>query len=164
VSLDNLPDAYSEGAPAALKRLERYETYLAQRFEAAVKTGDAFQIRAAGEDHSRASKDLLRYDKEVTLAQRDLGHLIPKSEAIEGARAAATWFKLALAAWVSSCLPEVIAVGASGDNHAIREAKYRLQITFAEILAVSIRNSESSREPVPEWAKTEIFAQWHLAE
>jgi hypothetical protein len=154
----DLPSAYGEEAAGALKRLQAFEVDHSRRLGIALAGGDELQIRTASEDHARCAQVLLKYEKEVTEAKRDLGHLIPKGDAIKGARASATWFKLAFRLWLSSSLPDIVAVGSSV---GLRDAKYKAEMTFSEVLAVCIRNSEDSREPVPDWAKAEIFESWN---
>jgi hypothetical protein len=159
-SFANLPSAYDEGAAAALKRLQGFEADHARRLGVALANGDELQIRTASEDHARCAQVLLKYEKEVTEAKRDLGHLIPKSEAIKGARSAAIWFRLAWRLWLSSSLPDVVA---RATGQSMRDALYLCEISFAEILALEIRNSKDSRdEVVPDWAEQQILESWHV--
>jgi hypothetical protein len=159
-SVGELPEAGSPGAVAALKRLQNFEVDFARRLERALKSDNAELIQIARDDHVKIAEALRRYEREVEESKRDLGHLIAKSEAVKGARASAVWFRMAWRQWISSALPDVCARATS---QSMRDAAYLCEITFAEILALEIRNSKGSRdEVVPDWAEQEIFESWHV--
>jgi hypothetical protein len=154
--LDNLPPAGDEGAVAALKRLQRFETLFARRLDRALQLNKAHLIQTARDDHAKIAATLLRYEREVEESKRDLGHLIAKGEAERGARAAAIWFRLAWRLWLSSSLPDILAMS---DN--LREAKHKAEITFAEILDVALKNAKESAFTMPDWADAVIREEFH---
>jgi hypothetical protein len=158
-SFANLPSAYDEGAAAALKRLQGFEVDHSRRLGIALASGDELQIRTASEDHARCAQVLLKYEKEVTEAKRDLGHLIPKADAERGAKTSAVWFKLAWRLWLSSSLPDIVAVGSSV---GLRDAKFKAEETFSEILEVSLKNAQEARYSMPLWAVSVISDEWHV--
>jgi hypothetical protein len=157
-SVGELPAGGSPGAVAALKRLQNFEVDFARRLERALKSDNTELIQIARDDHVKIAEALRRYERVVEESKRDLGHLIPKSEAHRGAITAATWFKLAWRLWLSSCLSDVVAVGS--DN--LREAKAKCEETFAEILGVSLRNAQESSFVMPDWAVNLIKDEWHV--
>ena len=64
-----------------LKRLQNFEVDFARRLERALKSDNTELIQIARDDHVKIAEALRRYEREVEESKRDLGHLIPKSEA-----------------------------------------------------------------------------------
>jgi len=114
-------------------------------------------VTASQRDYDRITESLRKYEKEVELARRDLGHLIPKQEAQDGARAAALWMRLAWRMWLSSSLPDIFSLA----NDA-RAAKAKAEVTFHDILAVALERSKDARFKIPDWAMSVIKEEFHL--
>src|SRR5258708_6773936 len=139
VELGELPPPGEKGAVQALSRLQALEVRFAQRLEAALAKGQAKPIQAARDDYIKISEGLRRYEKEIEESKRDLGHLIPRGDAIDGARASAMWMRLSFHSWLSSFLPEILALA-----HNEREAKAKCHESFTEIIRVSVKNAKEA--------------------
>jgi hypothetical protein len=151
-----LPSPTDEGAAAALKRLQSLEPIFFDRQKKALKTGKSDLISFALGDYQRVCESLRRYEREVEEAARDLGFLIPKAEAQEGARAAAIWFRLAWRLWLSSSIPDLLAL--ADDPRAF---KAKAETTFSEVLGVALRNAEGAKCSIPVWARGLIIEEFH---
>lgn len=155
--LAELPEAGEPGAVQALGRLQRLEVAFEQRLRAALASDNSKQIQAAREDYAKISESLLRYEREVEETKRDLGHLIPKGDAVEGARASAMWLRLTVHAFISSFLPDLIAFNEP------REAKVFFIEKFCETLSVTFMNARDSSLKLPEWAEAVIREEFHVS-
>jgi hypothetical protein len=106
--LNKLPAPDERGAVGALARLQRLEILFHERLDQEIrKGGDPAEVSAASADYTRLTESLRKYEKEVEMARRDLGHLIPKGDAVDAIRAAATWLRLTWMQWISSGLEDV---------------------------------------------------------
>jgi hypothetical protein len=152
-----LPKPTDEGAAAALKRLQGLEPVFYDRQLTALKTEKSDQISFALTDYQKICESLRRYEREAEEAARDLGHLIPKNEAQEGARAAAIWFRLAWRLWLSSSIPDLLALA---DDP--RGFKAKAETTFSEVLGVALRNAEGAKCSIPAWAREVIDEEFHV--
>jgi len=158
--LDKLPDPSDEGAPAALKRLQGLERiFYARLLDELNNPGDRDAITAGQRDYDRVTESLRKYEKEVALAQRELGHLISKGEAIEAVRTAANWLRLTWMTWISSSLQDILAI-----SHNIREAKQACLKSFDELLRIQLEKSKSAKYPIPDWAEPIILEQFRIYE
>jgi hypothetical protein len=155
--LDELPEAGEPGAVQALTRLQALEVQFERRVQAALKTNNSKLISAARADHGAVAESMRKYEVEIKESERDLGSLIARDEAIEGTRAAATWMRLAFHSWLSSDLPGILALA-----HNDREAKLKAIETFTVAIENQVVRSEGAMEPVPEWARGEIYRQFHI--
>lgn len=157
--LDRVPGPGEEGAAAALKRLQGLERIFYSRLigELSATESQPDYVTASQRDYDRITESLRKYEKEVELARRDLGHLIPKQEAQDGARAAALWMRLAWRMWLSSSLPDIFSLA----NDA-RAAKAKAEVTFHDILAVALERSKDAQFKIPDWAMSVIKEEFHL--
>ena len=151
------PKRDEQGAAAALKRLQGLEPIFYDRQKQALKTGKSESISFALTDYSKICESLRRYEREVEEAQRDLGFLIPKVEAQQGARSAAIWFRLTWRLWLSSSIPDLLAL--ADDPRAF---KAKAETTFSEMLGVSLRNAEGAKCSIPVWAREVIDEEFHV--
>lgn len=71
----------SEGAPAALRRLEAAELSAWKRFEAASQAGDAFAVKSARQNWLGVSAELRRFDESVGRERRQ-SDVLPRDEAM----------------------------------------------------------------------------------
>lgn len=156
LDLGTLPVITGQGAAAALKRLQEFEARFAQRLGAALNTGRADAIQCARDDYNKVANSLRQYEREVEETRRDLGHLIPKQESQDGARASAIWFRLAWRMWLSSTLPALLA------QTEPREALVMCEATFKDVLGVALQNSQGAQLSIPPWALEVIREEWHL--
>jgi len=129
----------------------------ARRLQRAFQLGKENLIQSARDNYLKTAEALRRYEREVEEGKRDLGHLIPKSEAIEGARASALWFRLAWRSWLSSCLPDILSM-----SDTPRDAKLKCELSFSEILNVTLRNAQEATITLPEWASASIKEEFHI--
>jgi hypothetical protein len=157
LDLEKLPAITGQGAAAALKRLQDFETRFASRLLAALDTNRADAIQVARDDYNKVANALRQYEREVEVTQRDLGHLIPKKESQDGARASAIWFRLAWRMWLSSTLPSLLA------QTDPREALTLCERSFADVLGVALQNSQGAALSIPPWAMEVIREEWHLS-
>jgi hypothetical protein len=156
--LDSLPAPKEEGAAAALKRLQGLELIFYSRLTSALTCPDRPDlIGIANSEYNKIAEALRKYEKEVELARRDLGHLIPKREAQDGARAAALWMRLGWRLWLSSAIPDLLPL--ADDPRAF---KAKAEQTFSEVLAVALRNSQEAKLSIPDWAMPVIQEEFHI--
>ena len=134
----------------ALTRLQALEVRFAQRLQAALDKGTAKLVQSAREDYAKISESLLRYEREIEESKRDLGHLIPKGDAIDGARASAMWLRLTVMSFISSFLPDLLAIKEP------REAKAFFLEKFSESLKVTFMNAKEATLSLPDWAEAVI--------
>ena len=151
------PERDEQGAAAALKRLQGLEPIFYDRQRQALQTGNSELISYALTDYSKICESLRRYEREVEEAKRDLGHLIPKAEAQNGARAAAIWFRLTWRLWLSSSIPDLLAM--ADDPRAF---KAKAETTFSEVLGVALKNAEGAKCSIPTWAREVIDEEFHV--
>ena len=158
--LDRLPAPGEEGAAAALKRLQGLESIFYSRLlnELGRVPSSGTKVTTAQNDYNKVTESLRKYEAAVEITRRDLGHLIPKHEAQEGARASALWFRLAWRLWLSSCLSDVLAL--AGNERA---SKAKAEEGFAEILGVTLKNSKEAKLNIPDWAMPVIQEEFHTA-
>ena len=157
IDIKNLPEVGSEGAPQALKRLQRFERLTAQRFELALAGKDALAIKTAREDHTAVAATLMKYEKEIEQHLRDSGELISRRDMLNGIAAAANWMRLGFVQWISASLPDILALA---DNP--RAAKAKIIETFPGSLVAAIR--QESRLPVPRDVEALIAQEFRLQE
>jgi hypothetical protein len=148
--IEELPAAGQPGAVQALGRLQRLEVAFEQRLQAALAAKNAKLIQSARQDYAKISESLLRYEREIEEAKRYLGQLIPKADAVDGARASAMWLRLTVLSFISSYLPDLIA------HSDPREAKAFFLDKFSEALRVTFMNARESSLKLPEWGETVI--------
>lgn len=156
--LDDLPPPGEKGAVQALTRLQELEVRFAQRLNRALNGDDANLIQIARADHCAVAESMRRYEREIEESNRDLGHLVPKSDMIDGIRASAMWMRLAFHSWLSSCLPSILALA-----HNDREAKHKCIETFCEIIRVTVRNSREANLSIPPEGEAVIFEEFHIS-
>jgi hypothetical protein len=155
--LGKLPAPDERGAVGALKRLQRLEILFHDRLNEEIKNGgDPVTVSAASSDYTRLTESLRKYEKEVEMARRDLGHLLPKGEAVEAVKTVANWLRLTWMAWISSALDDVRS--APDTRHAKKVALH----AFDEILVLRIQNFKKLRCPVPDWADEVILEEFRL--
>jgi hypothetical protein len=157
-NIGELPEPGAPGAAAALKRLEAFETKFAARLDRALESDNAELIQIARDDHAKTADQLRRYEREIEVSKRDLGHLISKGEAAIGVRMAAVWMRLTWKAFLSSSLPDVVAAG----SHDLREAKVKAEEMFDEILLVQLQNAKGAQATLPEWAISLIKEEFRI--
>jgi len=155
-SLAELPPPGETGAAAALKRLEALEVKFAQRLERSLAGDDVALVQVARADYTQIANALRQYEREVEEAKRDLGQLIPKSDAIDGARASAMWLRLTVWSFVSSFLPDLIAFNEP------RAAKAFFIEKFCETLRVTFMNARESTLKLPEWCEAVIREEFQV--
>ena len=155
--LDRLPAPGEEGAAAALKRLQGLETIFYARLIGELSvSGSPHLVTTAQNDYNKVTESLRKYEQAVEESRRDLGHLLPKQEAQDGARAAALWFRLAWRLWLSSSLPDLLAIKDA------RTAKAQAEASFSEILLVSFKNAAEAKLSIPDWALPVIREEFHV--
>jgi hypothetical protein len=155
--LDRLPAPGEEGAAAALKRLQGLETIFYSRLLAELSQANRPDlVTSAQNDYNKVTESLRKYEAAVEMTRRDLGHLLPKREAENGARAAALWFRLAWRLWLSSAIPDLLPLASDP-----RSFKQKAEHTFSEILAAALRNSAQAKLSIPEWAMLVIREEFH---
>lgn len=115
-------------------------------------------VSVAQNDYLKVAESLRKYEQAVEESRRDLGHLLPKQEAQDGARASALWFRLAWRLWLSSSLPDLLAIKDP------RTAKAKAEESFSEILSVSFKNAKDAKLSIPEWALSAITEEFHVHE
>ena len=145
--LDRLPPAVGEGAAAALKRLQGLEAIFYSRQLEALARGRTDLITFALNDYNKVTETLRRYEKEVETAMRDSGQLISRGEAERGAESVARWFRLGWRLWLSSSVPDLLAL--AGDPLAF---KAKAEETFVEIMSTVFLKAREAKIAVPEWA------------
>jgi len=157
--LDRLPAPGEEGAAAALKRLQGLESIFYSRLlnELSRIPSRSTAVTTAQNDYNKVTESLRKYEAAVEITRRDLGHLIPKHEAQEGARAAALWMRLTWRLFLSSAVPDLLAL--AGDA---RLFKARAEEAFAEVLAVALKDSEGAKCNIPDWALPVIREEFHV--
>jgi hypothetical protein len=106
--LEKLPSPAGEGAAGALKRLQGLEAIFYSRQLEALAQNRSDLIGYALDDYRRITQTLLDYERQVELAMRDSGQLIPRAEAERGAGSVARWFRLGWRLWLSSCTPDLL--------------------------------------------------------
>ena len=157
--LDRLPAPGDEGAAAALKRLQGLESIFYSRMLGELSAGsNRALVSVAQNDYLKVAESLRKYEQAVEESRRDLGHLLPKQEAQDGARASALWFRLAWRLWLSSSLPDLLAIKDP------RTAKAKAEESFSEILLVSFKNAKDAKLSIPEWALSAITEEFHVHE
>ena len=157
--LDRLPAPGDEGAAAALKRLQGLEPIFYSRLLTALASPDRPDLLGiANSEYSKVTESLRKYEAAVEMTRREMGHLMPKKEAQDGARAAALWFRLAWRLWLSSSLPDLLAIKDP------RTAKAKAEESFSEILLVSFKNASEAKLSIPDWALSAITEEFHVHE
>ena len=157
--LDSLPAPTEEGAAAALKRLHGLEQIFYSRLvDALSNPAEPQYIGVANSEYQKICEAMRKYEAAVEETRRDLGHLIPKKEAQDGARSAALWFRLAWRLWLSSSLPDLLAIKDP------RTAKGKAEESFSEILLVSFKNASEAKLSIPDWALSAITEEFHINE
>jgi hypothetical protein len=154
--LAELPEAGEPGAIQALTRLQSLEVRFSQRLEAALDKGNAKQIQAAREDHTRIAESLLKFEREIKESERDLGGLIDRGDAEDAILCAAQWLRLALWNWISAHLPKILAYTDA------REATMPVVESFTESILLQMMNARDAKLELPLWAENIIRDQWHL--
>jgi hypothetical protein len=145
--LEKLPPPSGEGAAAALRRLQGLESIFYSRQLEALAEGRTDLISYALADYRKITESLLNYERQVELAMRDSGQLIPRAEAERGAGSVARWFRLGWRLWLSSCTPDLLPL--AGDPRAF---KAKAEETFAEIMAQVFAKAREAKIEVPAWA------------
>ena len=157
--LDRLPAPGDEGAAAALKRLQGLEPIFYSRLLTALSCPDEpALLSVANSQYKLVTESLRQYEAAVEMTRREMGHLMPKKEAQDGARASALWFRLAWRLWLSSSLPDLLAIKDP------RTAKAKAEESFSEILLVSFKNASEAKLSIPEWALSAITEEFHINE
>jgi hypothetical protein len=157
VDPSTLPDVGSEGAAAALRRLQSFERQSGQLLQAAMDAGDAVAVKRATAVYNQNAATLMKFELAVAAHERDTGSLIPRSELLNSVRTAATWIRLAWASWVSSHLSGMMVIQDQ------RIAKEFILKTFTESLQVAIANSADSVYSIPPDCR-QIILQEYRAE
>ena len=80
-------------------------------------------------------------------AMRDSWQLISRGEAESGAESVARWFRLGWRLWLSSSVPDLLAL--AGDPLAF---KAKAEETFVEIMSTVFLKAREAKIAVPEWA------------
>jgi hypothetical protein len=149
--LDKLPAPTGEGAAAALRRLQGLESIFYSRQLEALAKGRSDLISFALTDYRKITESLRMYEREVEQAMRDSGQLISRAEAERGAAAVARWFRLGWRLWLSSSVPDLLAL--AGDARAF---KAEAEKSFAEIMAGVFQKAREAKLEVPAWAMPAI--------
>jgi hypothetical protein len=123
------------------------KTALKSRQLEALTEGRTDLISYALADYRKITESLLNYERQVELAMRDSGQLIPRRDAERGAGAVARWFRLGWRIWLSSSTPDLLAL--AGDPRAF---KAKAEETFAEIMAQVFAKARQAKIEVPAWA------------
>jgi hypothetical protein len=144
-------DPSSEGAAAALKRLQEFEKNSSVRLNAAHAEGDQVVISSATKDHVAIAGALIKFENLVATEARASGELIAKGDMENAIVAIADWIRLAFQAWLSSETPTLVAMK---DPHQFVTAA---RTGFALAVKAGFENSLKSRNPIPEWIAA-IFA------
>jgi hypothetical protein len=145
--LDKLPPPVGEGAAAALKRLQGLEAIFYSRQLEALAHGRTDLITFALNDYNKITETLRRYEKEVETAMRDAGQLLSRGEAERGAESVARWFRLGWRLWLSSSVPDLLAL--AGDPLVF---KAKCEETFSEIMKRVFEKAQHAKLEVPGWA------------
>ena len=145
--LDKLPPPVGEGAAAALKRLQGLEAIFYSRQLEALAHGRTDLITFALNDYNKITETLRRYEKEVESAMRDAGQLLSKGEAERGAEAVARWFRLGWRLWLSSSVPDLLALASEPLSF-----KAKAEETFSEIMKGVFEKAQKAKLEVPGWA------------
>lgn len=155
--LDKLPPPDGEGAVAALKRLQGMELIFNGRLIAEYQKGNSERVSFALADWTKVLETLRRYEKEVEENRRDLGYLIPKKEAQDGARAAAVFLRIAWKMFLSSSLEDLLPFA-----NDIAIFKTKADLAMKEMVEAAVRKSANARLAVPEWAIEVITQEFHV--
>jgi hypothetical protein len=138
-------DPGSEGAPAALKRLQEFEKNSANRLHSAISHGDPVIISSTTKDHVAIAGALIKFENLVAQSARDSGELIPKGDMERAVVSIAAWIRLSFQAWLSSETPHLVAIK---DPHQFVMAA---RTGFAANVKAGFMNSRKSKNPIPEW-------------
>jgi hypothetical protein len=145
--LEKLPPPSGEGAAAALRRLQGLESIFYSRQLEALAKGHNDLISYSLTDYRRITETLLDYERQVELAMRDSGQLIPRGDAERGAGAVARWFRLGWRLWLSSCTPDLLQF--AGDP---RMFKSKAEESFGEIMKTVFTKAREAKIELPAWA------------
>jgi hypothetical protein len=156
IDLSALPDPSSEGAAAALKRIQEFELQFAADLKSARKSGSEDEKRAARINYVEMALTLRQYEAAVKQSDRLLGNLIPLHEAVRGAQAATYYVWQSIVRWFGANLPELIA------HSDPREAQKFFNDTYRDVLKVVVHDSQKSNFQIPAWAMEPIFGELHL--
>jgi hypothetical protein len=105
-----LVDPSSEGAAAALKRLQEFEKNSSIRLNAAIAEGDQVVISSATKDHVSIAGALIKFENLGAAEQRESGALLPKGDMENAIVAISEWIRLSFQAWLSSETPNLVAI------------------------------------------------------
>jgi hypothetical protein len=153
-----LPPAGEKGAAWALRRLETSEEEAYRRLQVALERGDQFQIQAAQEFWLRCSETLRRLDISIELARRDAEEMVPKRLACDVAVAISDWLRISFAVFLSSETLPLMGLRSPG------EFKHYAIERFRSILHLTVRNSLSTRSPIPPWAAEKVVESWNVVQ
>jgi len=145
--IEKLPSPTGEGAAAALKRLQGLESIFYSRQLEALAKGRTDLISYALTDYRKITESLLNYERQVELAMRDSGQLIPRVDAEKGAASVARWFRLGWRLWLSSCTPDLLQF--AGDA---RRFKAEAEQSFSEIMKSVFSKAREAKIELPAWA------------
>jgi transcription elongation GreA/GreB family factor len=138
-------DPGSEGAAAALKRLQEFERNSAIRLNAAIATNEPILTSSATKDHVAIAGALIKFENLVSQEARASGELISKAEMERAVAAIADWIRLSFQSWLSSETPNLVAINDP------KEFAAAARTGFAGAVKACFMNSRKSRNAIPEW-------------
>jgi hypothetical protein len=138
-------DPGSEGAAAALKRLQEFERNSANRLNAAIAGRDPVLISSSTKDHVSIAGALIKFENLVAQSARDSGELIPKGQMERAVVAIADWIRLSFQAFLSSETPHLVAIKDPA------QFVIAARTGFAAAVKTGFMNSRRSKNAIPEW-------------
>jgi hypothetical protein len=153
-----LPPAGKKGAAAALERLEAQEEEAHRRLVAALGRGNPVEIDAAQTFWLKCAETLRRLDLAIEVNRRSEEEQISKRKARDAVLFTAEWFRIALMQFLSSACMALLGIKEIG------ELKAYIVERFKGILDLTVKNADTTRSAIPDWAKERIREAWNVSD
>lgn len=138
----------SEGASAALKRLEAAEARAHMASVEAEATADPVEMRLAETRWLRIAASLLRYDLAVEQSRRDAGELVPKAEMARIVSGFVSFTRFGLHGTLEGLCPRLTGITEPRDVWAILKTA---EVDLRGNVLAALETWTWAEEPLPDW-------------